>query len=292
MLQDELPQRVEKASPELSPTNRATMLQDELPQREAQNPRPSNGNLRPDFEPIRDPDFPEPAKLRPDSDPLDDAPPEQRLPTRGFGETFGPPRRDSSEEPGNMPGYPGGSAMGMGSGMRSMGMGSGMSEMGMSQMRMEMQKLDRATQSLRNAKDEPSRKAAIATIRDQLNAQFDRDLKRRADELTAIEERLQALQAQVQKRKDAREQIIELRLNTMINEADGLGFPDERQSQFPASRGGNGSGLPGPVEFGSSFPTFTPSEDPDPEVPNSTFTPSEDPAFSDNPVTGKNALLP
>jgi hypothetical protein len=154
-----------------------------------------------------------------------------------------------------------------------MGMGSGMGDMGslgmgMSPIRMEMQKLDRATQSLRNAKDEPSRKAAIAEIREQLNAQFDRDLKRRADELTAIEERLKALQAQVQKRKDAREQIIDLRLNTMINEADGLGFPDERQSQFPASRGGNGSGLPGFSGPAPEFPVFTPLDAPDARVVN------------------------
>lgn len=89
----------------------------------------------------------------------------------------------------------------------------------------EMKKLAEATRLLHESKDEEARKKAADTIREQLNAQFDRDLKRREKELSDIEARLKTLREQVEKRKAARDRIVGLRLDTIVNEADGLGFP-------------------------------------------------------------------
>jgi hypothetical protein len=89
----------------------------------------------------------------------------------------------------------------------------------------EMKKLAEAIRLLHESKDEEARKKAADTIREQLNAQFDRDLKRREKELADIEARLKTLREQVEKRKAARDRIVGLRLDTIVNEADGLGFP-------------------------------------------------------------------
>ncbi len=61
------------------------------------------------------------------------------------------------------------------------------------------EKLAEATRLLHSSKDEETRKKAADTIREQLNAQFDRDLKRREKELADIEARLKTLREQVEK---------------------------------------------------------------------------------------------
>ena len=91
----------------------------------------------------------------------------------------------------------------------------------------EQKKLAEATRLLNSSKDEAERKKAADTIREQLNAQFDRDLKRREKELADIETRVKALRDQVEKRKAARDRIVGLRLDTIVNEAEGLGFPSD-----------------------------------------------------------------
>lgn len=91
----------------------------------------------------------------------------------------------------------------------------------------EQKKLAEATRLLHSSKDEAERNKAADTIREQLNAQFDRDLKRREKELADIEARLKTLREQVEKRKAARDRIVGLKLDTILNEADGLGFPGE-----------------------------------------------------------------
>lgn len=121
----------------------------------------------------------------------------------------------------------------------------------------EQQKLAEATGLLHSSRDEAVRQKATDTIHEQLNAQFDRDLKRREQELADIEARLKALREQVDRRKAARDRIVELRLNTIINEADGLGFPADT------------AGRPDDDPFGSAneIPLGIPSEDEDLMLP-------------------------
>ena len=88
-------------------------------------------------------------------------------------------------------------------------------------------KLRAAVYSLRKGKDEAARKAAADMIQQQLTAQFERDLKQREKELAEVEQRVKTLREQLDKRKAAQADIINLRLQTLVNEANGLGFPDE-----------------------------------------------------------------
>lgn len=105
----------------------------------------------------------------------------------------------------------------------------------------EMMAFREARMALKDAKDEAARKTAAEAIRQHLEKQFDRDLSQREQELAAVEERVRQLRQQVEKRSRSKDEIVTLRLKTMLNNADGLGFPGDDDLQDP-------SGLvPGPV---------------------------------------------
>lgn len=61
-------------------------------------------------------------------------------------------------------------------------------------------------------------------LREALAKQFDVQKQRREFELKRIEERVQKLKDQIKKRNDARETIIDRRLEQLTNEAEGLGW--------------------------------------------------------------------
>jgi hypothetical protein len=84
-----------------------------------------------------------------------------------------------------------------------------------------------AIQALKDSKDDEAKKKATNTVRDQLTKQFERDLAEREKELAAVEERLRSLRQQLEKRKASKDDIIGLRLKTIVNNAEGLGFPGE-----------------------------------------------------------------
>jgi len=89
-----------------------------------------------------------------------------------------------------------------------------------------IKKLQTAIKQLSTGKDEESRKAAADTIQQQLTTQFAADLKQREKELEEVEQRVKSLREQLEKRKAAQADIINLRLQTLVNNANGLGFPD------------------------------------------------------------------
>ena len=89
-----------------------------------------------------------------------------------------------------------------------------------------LKKLHAAILSLRTDKDEAARKAAAEVIQQQLTTQFENDLKQREKDLAEVEKRVKTLREQLDKRKGAQAEIINLRLQTLVNDANGLGFPD------------------------------------------------------------------
>lgn len=80
-------------------------------------------------------------------------------------------------------------------------------------------------QKLRAADNDQAKAPVIAQLKKILETAFDFDLKRREKEVSEIEGRVRKLRDQIEKRKKAKEDIITLRLKTIANEADGLGFP-------------------------------------------------------------------
>lgn len=89
----------------------------------------------------------------------------------------------------------------------------------------ENRKLQAAIKSLKNSRSESEKKNAADIISAQLKLQFERDLKKREEELAKVEERVRSLREQLDKRKAAQDDIINLRLQTLVNDANGLGFP-------------------------------------------------------------------
>jgi len=78
---------------------------------------------------------------------------------------------------------------------------------------------------LRDAKVDPAKQAAMKSIKQLLERAFDRDISRREDQVSEIESRVRMLREQIEKRKKAKDDIVSLELKTILNEAEGLGFP-------------------------------------------------------------------
>ena len=110
-----------------------------------------------------------------------------------------------------------------------------------------------ALQSLKDAKNDDARKKATAVIQKHLAKKFEEDQQQREKELAEAEERVKTLRKQFDKRKAAKDEIIALRLKTLINNAEGLGFPGDEDGQ-------NREGFPGgpgayymPPSFGAPY---------------------------------------
>jgi hypothetical protein len=68
------------------------------------------------------------------------------------------------------------------------------------------------------------RKDMAAALRNILARQFDAQRQRRELELRRIEDQVRKLRDQIKKRDEARETIIDRRLDQLLNEAEGLGW--------------------------------------------------------------------
>ena len=86
-------------------------------------------------------------------------------------------------------------------------------------------KLRRAIKILRTAKGAAAKDKATVNLSKLLKDQFDTDLKQREKEIAGIEARVKQLRSILGKRRDARNEIIELQVKVLVNEAKGLGFP-------------------------------------------------------------------
>ena len=81
-----------------------------------------------------------------------------------------------------------------------------------------------AIKKLKDAGDEPAKIAASKEVSALLDAYFENDMKQREKSVVDLEERVAKLRAQLDKRRAAKEKIVELQLRVMINESEGLGF--------------------------------------------------------------------
>lgn len=120
---------------------------------------------------------------------------------------------------------------------------------------------------LREAADD-AKKAGITTLlQAAVVTSFDEDMKSRETELTKLEERLTKLRAQLDRRRKAKSEIIQLQIKVMVNEADGLGFSGASginavpfDGASPFGRTGV-SRLGGPTRGTTNGPTPAPTDD-------------------------------
>ena len=88
---------------------------------------------------------------------------------------------------------------------------------------------DAAAQAYRayqSAADDAARSKATAELKAGLEKQYDAFIEGQAKQITHLEERLQKLKEQLEKRRGAKERMVELKLQMVLSQADGLGFPD------------------------------------------------------------------
>ena len=84
--------------------------------------------------------------------------------------------------------------------------------------------LNAAVAKLKGAKKGDDRNAAANALKPALEAYFAADLKVREQEISGIQKRVENLDALIERRRKARDEIISLQLEVLSNEADGLGF--------------------------------------------------------------------
>ena len=131
--------------------------------------------------------------------------------------------------------------------------------------RAEGVELNTVIETLKSSGSQEEKDAAAKTLSDLLAKQFNRDLERREKEVAELEERVKKLREQVTKRKEAKDDIVKLRLTTITNEAAGLGFPATGE-RGPREFGGD-------VQYFNAAPTYgVPSAAPVPG-PGPTYTP-------------------
>lgn len=104
--------------------------------------------------------------------------------------------------------------------------------------RVSAEESKQAQAALADLQEDSNDEDARATLNQILGKQFDDDIKNRKQHIDRLEEEIESLKNQIAKREDARQRIIELRIELMLNEAEGLGFPTSWNAvSTPGGRG-------------------------------------------------------
>lgn len=111
----------------------------------------------------------------------------------------------------------------------------------------------RTVEQLRAAKDDASREKVSEKLTAELDTLFQRDIDRREKEVAEAETRVKKLREQLEKRKNAKKQIIDLHVQTLVNEANGLGFSFPFDTPFPAQQDFSSRA------YGSGLRTYVPN---------------------------------
>ncbi|MGZ0163764.1 MAG: hypothetical protein ACKVII_07595 [Planctomycetales bacterium] len=114
--------------------------------------------------------------------------------------------------------------------------------------------LQAATSKLKEATSEEERQAAGKLLRSALERYFATDLEMREREIKGIQERVTNLDKLIERRRQARDQVISLQLEVLKNEADGLGFFSTSSRRSSNGNGAFHVNVPG---MNQSFIGFT-----------------------------------
>ena len=117
-----------------------------------------------------------------------------------------------------------------------------------------------ALQSYSDAESDEQRTAAENELQAAVSEQFEVLMKSREAQIAELKARLDKLTEQLQKRRNAKDQIVALRVQVLLNEAQGLGFYPEGTAEWPAMEYGMGGSrmlAPVPVRV-PTYPGTTP----------------------------------
>jgi hypothetical protein len=133
-----------------------------------------------------------------------------------------------------------------------------------------MQEITAAAAAFRDAANDEAKSAARKKLADLLDKYFDADMKARAAELTKVEERVKKLRTLFDTRASKKQEIIDLQVKVLENEADGLGFFNN-VSNLPPTAGPNVSWSN--ATFGPQDARYNPY-DAEPSQPQPQLTPT------------------
>ena len=85
---------------------------------------------------------------------------------------------------------------------------------------------------IREEEDEDQRQKLADELTKVMQELFEEDFQKRDDEVKKLEDRVAKLRSSLDKRKAARDRIIKNRIEAILLEADGLGLPGERNSNW------------------------------------------------------------
>lgn len=100
--------------------------------------------------------------------------------------------------------------------------------------------IQQAAEAVRDAEGPQAKADAQVRLMEYLAKYFDDDLARREAELKQIEQRLAKLRELLDRRRNSKQEIIELQAKVALNEAEGLGFYEGEQDAPGASNYGGG----------------------------------------------------
>ncbi len=127
--------------------------------------------------------------------------------------------------------------------------------------------LQQAIHELKTADSDEDKSAAKKTIKTELEKQYDAFLENDQKKVDQLFDRLKKLEEQLERRREAKNRLVDLKLEMLISQAEGLGWPtDNGWNRGPGSRSF------GPAFPGAPSPNFNPNSNLEP-VPNRPNTP-------------------
>jgi hypothetical protein len=113
-----------------------------------------------------------------------------------------------------------------------------------------------AARALNEAEGDEAKGDAKAKLTELLDKYFEADLERREQELAEVEERVNKLRSTLERRREKKRDILDLQMEVLLNEADGLGFFGG--DAFFAPRAPFGLMMPGTAEAPPAIPPVQP----------------------------------
>ena len=118
-------------------------------------------------------------------------------------------------------------------------------------------KTQQAIEDLRKAKTDEEKADARKQLNSALGDEFDEYLKHQAKELDRLEAKVKKLRGQWDKRREAKDELVALRIQTLENEANGLGWPAGGGNNFWMGSSGGPASL-GTTSWGMAYPPMAP----------------------------------
>ena len=118
-------------------------------------------------------------------------------------------------------------------------------------------KTQQAIDKLRKAKTDEEKADARKQLNSALGDEFDEYLKRQATELDRLDAKVKKLRGQWDKRREAKDELVALRIQTLENEANGLGWPAGGGNNLWMGSGGGPASL-GTTSWNMAYPPILP----------------------------------